>query len=148
MELPIYSVEPKLARILFGTAAKLLILWVLFYCGILINAKLLALELRLGIQLIVGLLLLLLFAGQLGLTAAKARAWRYDFYSNRVEFAGSRLHSLLYSNAGQPVLRRGLLDLLAGTGTIVLTKKFKLIGIENYAELQNWLSSFLRAGGR
>jgi cytochrome c-type biogenesis protein CcmH/NrfG len=97
--------------------------WVNFY---LLNA-----EFPVWITIALVVILAILLIMQLMITRSRSNRYHYDFFSNRVEFYGQRLKSVLFSDVEQMRLNRSFFDRLSGTGTLVLSKDFKIENIKN-----------------
>lgn len=145
MELAQYSVKPNIFSILLPQFFKLAGLCAAFYFGVWVNFFILRREFPLWITAALVFALAALLAVQLLITKARAGRWHYDFFSNRVEFYGEKLKSILYSNVQQVKVSRTIFDNIAGTGTIVLSKDFKISNIPNYAEIQNYLNQLVQS---
>jgi len=144
MELPQYSVKPSVSRILFPQFFKLAALCALFYGGVWINFFLLRQNFPLWITMALVIILAILFVVQLQLTKAQANKYHYDFFSNRVEFYGDKLKSAMFSNVQEIKTSRNFFDSISGTGTIILSKDFRISNVSNYAEIQNYLNQLIQ----
>jgi len=145
MEVAQYSVKPSVAGILLPQFFKLAALCACFYGGVWINFFILGKEIPFWIALLVVSVLAALFVAQLLITKSRAGKYHYDFFSNRVEFYGSRMASILYSDVEGVKISRSVFDRISGTGTIVLSKNFKISTISNYQEIQNYLNQIVQS---
>ena len=144
MELPQYSVQPGIGRILIQQFFKLIILCALFYGGVWVNFFLLGADFPLWITITVIAILAVLLVAQMFITKFRAGKYHYDFFQNRVEFYGEKLKSVLFSNVRSVKTSRNIFDILAGTATIALSKDFKISGLKNYLEIQNYLNQLIQ----
>ncbi len=144
MEVAQYSVKPSVSSFLLPQFFKLIGLCAAFYGGIWINFYLLGSQLPLWITILVIIALAGLLTAQLFITKKRANKWHYDFFSNRVEFYGNKLKSILYSNVQYVKVKRSLFERLTGTGTIALSKGFKISHVRNYEEIKNYLNQLIQ----
>ena len=75
------------------------------------------------------------------LARAGAKKHYYEFYPNRIEHYGRRVQSILYSDVKGVKLKRNIFDNLTGTGTIILSHKFKMKNIKNFKEMQDYINN-------
>lgn len=146
-EIPQYAIKPKLIRLLIPQFLKLVVLCGLFYLGILLNLYLLQIDAPSWLNLVVIGMLVLLLIIQILITHKKAQDWRYEFYSNRLDYFGDRMNSLLYSNIFDIKIKRNFFDLLSGTATIALSKDFKINYVGNYEEVARYCQGLAQAYG-
>lgn len=144
MEQPQYSLKPSISSILLGQIVKLVVLCALFYGGIYMNFKIIEKEVPLWITGLVVIILLALIILQIILTKTKATKHHYDFFSNRIEFFGKKVKSILYQNIAEVKLKRSIFDTISGTGSLILSKDFKITNITNYTEVQNYLNQLIQ----
>lgn len=144
MELPQYSTKPSIKRLLIPQFLRLIVLCALFYFGVWINLKLLKMEVPLWFDILVIAFLLVLAIVQVLITRKKAENWRYEFYSNRIEYFGDRLSSVVYSDIPSIAVKRNIFDLLANTATLVLGK-FRMRHLSNYEEISKYINSLVEA---
>lgn len=145
MEIAQYSVKPSVRRIVIPQILKLAGLCALFYLGVWANLWLLGYEMPSWIGIVVISVLVLLAVVQVLITNKKAQDWRYSFYSNRIEYEGDRIVSVLFSEVEDVKVKRNVFDLFAGTATIVLSKKFKLKSIPNYKPVADYAYKLTQA---
>jgi len=143
MELAQYSVKPNVGRIVFPQFFRLIFLCAVFYGGVWVNFFLLGRALPLWITAGLIAVLIILMIAQLLITKSRANRYHYDFFSNRIEFYGDKLKSILFSEVQQVKLSRNIFDNLSGTGTIILSKNFKISAVKNYSEIQNYLNQLI-----
>jgi len=144
MELPQYSVKPSVSRTLFPQFFKLAALWVAFYFGVWINFFLLQMDFPLWLTILLITILIILFFAQLAITKSKVDKYHYDFFSNRVEFYGEKLKSIMYSDIEEIKTSKNIFDSIFGTGTVILSKNFKITNVKNYIEIQNYLNQLIQ----
>jgi len=142
MEVPEYIIKPSLKRLLVPQFLRLILLCALFYLGVFINLKLLDKKVPLWFDIALITFLLLLAIAQIFITKKKASNWRYEFYSNRIEYFGDRLSSVLYSDIPEIKLKRNVFDLISNTSTIVLGK-FKMNYVSNYDEIAKYINNII-----
>jgi hypothetical protein len=145
MEVAQYSIKPNVASILIPQFFRLIALCALFYAGVWVNFYLLGRYMSPLITLGVIAVLIILLIAQLLITKSRAGKHHYDFFSNRVEFYGDKLKSILYSDIQQVTLRRSVFDNFSGTGTIILSKNFRISNIRDYAEIQKYLNQLIQS---
>ncbi len=144
MELPQYTIRPAIRRLLVPQFLKLIALCALFYFGVWINLKLLERQVPIWFDIAVIAFLLILAIAQAFITRKRAENWRYEFYSNRIEYFGDRLSSVLYSDIPSIVVKRNVFDLLANTATLALGK-FRIRYLTNYEEISKYINSLVEA---
>lgn len=144
MEVAQYSIKPNVSSILVPQFFKLIFLCAVFYGGVWINFFLLKKDMPLWIAAGVIVVLILLMIAQIMITKARTGKYHYDFFSNRVEFYGDKLKSVLYSDIQQVKLSRTIFDSFSGTGTLILSKNFKISNIKDYGEIQNYLNQLVQ----
>lgn len=147
MEVAQYSVKPSIASILLPQFFKLIALCAVFYGGVWVNFFLLGKKLPLWINILVIFLLIALLGGQLFITKRRAGDFRYEFFPNRIEFYGKKLQSILYSEIQQIEVKQSFFDLLTGTGSVVLSKDFKISNISNYEEVKDYIQRLVKNFG-
>ncbi len=145
MELSQYSIKPSVGSILVPQFFKLIVLCAIFYGGVWLNFFLLKMAMPLWIAGGVIAALIVLMIAQLLITKSRAGKYHYDFFSNRIEFYGEKLKSILYSEIPQVRLSRTIFDSFSGTGTIVLSKNFKIANVRDYSQIQNYLNQLIQS---
>ncbi len=145
MEIAQYSVKPSIKRIVIPQILRLVVLCALFYGAFWVNIWLLAFEMPswLGIAVIAALVVLAVI--QVIITRKKAQDWRYSFYQNRIEYAGDRISSALFSEVEEIKIKRNIFDLFANTATVSLNKKFKLKNIPDYKPVADYAYKLVQA---
>ncbi len=140
-EQPLYVVYQDSKRVLIPKAVQLIILGGLFYFGLMLNLYLLRVEDAKLINLfaIVGITVLIIL--QLLLISRKIKTEGYVFYSNRVEFGKK---SVFYGNIRNIYFKRGLLDKMFGTGTIVLHPYMDIKKIKNSNQIYFYVQKLVR----
>ncbi len=144
MEIAQYSVKPSITSIILPQFFKLIALCAVFYGGVWINFFLLDKKIPSWANITVIFLLLALLGGQLFITKKRAGKYHYDFFTNRIEFYGKKLQSILYSDIQQIIVKRSIFDIITGTGSVVLSKDFKISNISNYEEVKNYVQKLVR----
>jgi len=144
MELPQYSAKPSVSRILFPQFFKLAALCLLFYFGVWVNFFLIGADFPFWITVLLAAVLVVLFFAQLAITKSRANRYHYDFFSNRIEFYGDRLKSIMFSDIEEIKLSRNVFDSISGTGTVIIAKSFKISDVSNYLEIQNYLNQLIQ----
>jgi hypothetical protein len=89
--------------------------------------------------------LVLLAVVQILITHKKAQDWRYSFYSNRIDYEGDKISSVVFSEVGDVKIKRNVFDLFAGTATLILSKKFKLRNIPDYKPVADYAYKLVQA---
>lgn len=138
MEIAQYSVKPSVRRIVIPQILRLVGLCTLFYFGVWVNLWLLSYEMPSWLGIVVVAVLVLLAVVQVLITHKKAQDWRYSFYSNRIEYEGDKISSVVFSEVEDVKIKRNVFDLFAGTATIILSKKFKLRNIPDYKPVADY----------
>lgn len=144
METPQYTLYINKTPILVQHFFQLLILSIFFYFGAVINMSLLNMKISLTIKLSIIFFLSFLTLLQMLITYSKTKKYRYNFYDNRIEFIGKKVESLPYSDIEYIKVKRNIFDIIAGTGTIVLSKKFKIRYVNDYTNIQQYIENWVR----
>lgn len=145
MEIAQYSVSPSVRRIVIPQILKLTGLCALFYFGIWVNLWLLAYDMPSLLGIIVIAALVILSVVQVLITHKKAQDWKYSFYSNRIDYEGDRISSMVFSDVEEVKVKRNVFDVFANTATIVLNKRFKLKSISNYKQVADYIYKLTQA---
>ncbi len=145
MELAQYTVKPSLTRLLVPQFFKLIALCGMFYGGIIINLNLLGTSMPLIGDVLTIMVLLLLLIAQIFITKKKSANFEYQFFSNRIDYFGERLNSVLYSSVENVDVKRNIFDYFSGTATIALTKDFKLNYVSNYGEVADYIRKLVQS---
>lgn len=145
MEIAQYSVKPSVKRIVIPQIFRLIGLCALFYFGVWANLLLLGYEMPSFVGIIMASVLVVLSIIQVLITHKKAQDWQYSFYQNRVEYAGDKIMSVLFSEVGGVKIKRNIFDLFANTATISLNKRFKLKDISNYKQTADYIYKLVQA---
>jgi hypothetical protein len=134
---PIYQLAKKKSRILIPHFVTLILLSIIFYLGILLNLSLLKLkgstESTLKTYVLLGIFLLV-FLGMI-ITFAKSKH-PYAFYQDKIVLHKKK--QILFTSINEISTKRGILDKIFGTYTLILSHDIKLqyistsINIENY----------------
>jgi hypothetical protein len=145
MEVPQYTLRPNTSRMVMPWIFKLLGLAVLFYGGIYFNVKY-ALKMSIPplINVVIMVFIIILVVTQLILYKVKYGHYKYEFYTNRVDFEGKDHKTFLYGNFEQATLKQNIFDKVFNTGLIKLDKKFVIGPISNVTQIKNYLEQLVR----
>lgn len=130
MENPQYTARTDIRRLLIAQFLKVVGLCVLFYTGIVINLKLLDIEVSSLLNILIVVIVIGLLAAQLVLTYSNSLKRQYLFYTDRIEYAGKKPKTIYFKDVTDISSKRDFLDKVIGTGTIVLEPGFKISSID------------------
>ncbi len=139
----LYKLAQKKSRVLIPHFLSLIILSVLFYVGILINLSLLKLK---GSQestvttVALFVIILLVFLGTL-LKYTKVKR-NYLFLAHKIII--SKKKSVVYNNIISLTKKRGILDKIFGTYTLLLTHDAKLANIPISIDIENYVNQLVQ----
>lgn len=145
MEVPQYTLRPNTNRMVMPWIFKLLGLAILFYGGIFFNVKYaLKMSIPLFVNVLIVIFLIILIATQLILYRVRFGHFKYEFYTNRVDYNGKDHKTFLYGNFESAQLKQNPFDKIFGTGSIQLSKKFLIGPISNITQIKTYLEQLVR----
>jgi hypothetical protein len=124
---------------------KLLGLSVLFYAGIYFNVKYaLKTEIPSYVNLLIFVFLIVLIGAQAFIYHIKFGKYKFMFFTNRIEFAGKKPKTFLFSDFQSAELKQGLFDKMFNTGSIRLSKTFDIGPISNVSQIKSYLEQLVQ----
>jgi len=151
MPQPLYSTKPNLKRVLIPDTLKTLILCLVFYFAIKINIDLFV-KYRLIkflvpdlVYTVIAVVLVLLFIIQILNNYRKHGLAHYVFYPAYLEFGGKKVQYLQYNQIPNIVLKHNFIDKIFKTGTIFISKQFKIESVKNAEQIKDYLSKLITA---
>lgn|SRR3989338_7550580 len=144
METPQYTINPSAKAISLAQFFQVLLLCLFFYAGIFVNLSILNVKVPFWANILIALFLFFLLLAQTMITVSRAKKYHYDFYEGRIEFYGKKLESVLYQEIETVKVSRNIFDLLSGTGTIILSRKFRIRYVGNYREIQEYINNIVQ----
>ncbi|MBU0461281.1 MAG: hypothetical protein KJ574_01705 [Nanoarchaeota archaeon] len=141
MEVPQYSIKPNVNRLVALKIIQLIILAVLFYIALWLNLQLgFNLEIPFMVNILVIVVLVVAVVIELIKFHVVYAQYNYLFYTNRVIFQKKdKLYTFYFKDFEKSELKSNLLDKIMGTGTIVLSKKFKIGPINKPSKVYEYL---------
>lgn len=128
MEVPQYSVKPNIRRILASKLMILIVLSAVFYALLWFNLRLgFNIDMPLIVNLLVVVVIIIAMIIELIRFHVSYSQYEYLFYTNRVIFKKKdKLINFFYKDYMKSKLSKNPLDAIMKTGSIVLSKKFKI----------------------
>lgn len=144
MELPQYTLHHTIKRMVIPRLAMLLVLAPAFYLGIWINARLLNIDIPGIVAVLIIIVLIVMVAVQSILNYISFQKFKYLFYTNRVEYEGSKPQTFLYTEFSEAKLKQNLFDKMFNTGSIELSKSFAIGPISNVTQIKTYLEQLVQ----
>lgn len=145
MELPQYTLKPSTNRMVVPWIFKLLGLSILFYAGIYFNVKYaLKTEIPSYVNILIFVFLIVLIGAQAFIYHIKFGKYKYNFYTNRIEYAGKKPKTFLFSDFQSADLKQGMFDKMFNTGSIRLSKTFDIGPISNVTRIKSYLEQLVQ----
>ncbi|MBW2966965.1 hypothetical protein KY362_00615 [Candidatus Woesearchaeota archaeon] len=138
MELPQYMLKPNINRMVVPSAFQLFGLALLFYAGVYFLTMSMGLNVPGYINLFIIAFLVVLIVAQLFLYHMKFGKYKYEFYTNRIEFSGKKPATFMFTDFQQAELKQNLFDKMFNTGSIKLGKDFKIGPITNPERVKSY----------
>ena len=140
-EQALYTTTPSPKSVLVPKFFQMILLCLLFYLGIVINLNLLRVddETAFLVKIITIVLLVLLAIIQMILYATKLE--KYVFYQDRIVKGKDVAY---YRDMATISVKKGFLDKLFNTGTIVVSQGFELKHLSNYMQVYNYLLQLIQ----
>ncbi len=138
---PIYRIKPSHSRFILVELSKLVALGSLLYFSAYLNLYLLGIEMQIQHHLILAAAVLILLAVEIVLGTKKENSTFYDFYQDRIMMYTPKMaKKIMYAEISGPRIQKNIFDLIAKSGTIVLSKDFKIKGIDNFEEVMEYVA--------
>lgn len=121
--------NPK--RLLFAKIIWLTILIIIFYIELLVNMHLLNGQFPLMINYLVIVILVILFVLEILIAHIKAKRYSLDVRNSGFDLHTNKHHVIQYAEIHSLDFERTGLDRIFGTGTLIINKRLRIIGLNN-----------------
>jgi len=123
----------------------LLLLSAFFYVGVFFNAKIIFnITIPLAINLLISLTLLVLIVIQIILYNVRFGKYKFLFYTNRIEFEAKKTHTFYFNDYKDLKVKQNIFDKMFNTGTLILTKKFRIGPVKNSIQMKDYLLRLIK----
>ncbi|MFC1728169.1 hypothetical protein ACFLZ7_01745 [Nanoarchaeota archaeon] len=143
-EAPLYVLKPDKARIVIPNGLKLILLAIVFYVGVLINIKLLSLNIPDYINLLIIIVLVILVLLESILSFVRLSKIQYLFYPNRLEVKGTKQQYVMFTNVPVVKFDQNFFDKLFDTGSVTFGA-YKMKAIPNVQQNVDYLEKLIQS---
>ncbi len=148
MELPQYTLKPHINSMLAPWIMKLLGLSILFYGGIFAVVKVGMLSgidsIPPTINLFIVAVLITAVASQVVIYHVKFGKYRYLFFTDRIEYQAKKTITFRFLDFQEATLKQGAFNKMFNTGTLVLSKDFKVGPIPDAKQMKGYLEQLVK----
>lgn len=144
MELPQYTLKPHNNRMVVPWIFGLLMLSILFYFGIYFNVKFaLQSDVPPSINMFIMAFCIVIVVFQLVRYHIQFAKYQYLFYADRIEFQGKKTKVFMLKDTEEITVKKNIFDNMFKTGSIKLSKKFKVGPIINTSQMQAYIQKLV-----
>ena len=140
-----YIIKKDIIRKELPKIIELILLGGLFYLGIIINLKLLQMQVPKEINSLFLVIMIVLIIMQTAITYLKNSKIKYVFYPSKIEkIDGKNNSTLYYQQITNISLRRSLIDKIFKTGDIILEPGMNLSDLKNPQRIYVYIKQLIR----
>lgn len=148
VELPQYTLKPHINSMLAPWILKLLGLSIVLYAGVFLNIRLGMISgvdrIPPAINLFIFALLIVLVVSQVVIYHVKFANYKYLFFTDRIEFKGKKSVTFRLFDFTEAQLKQGVFDKMFNTGTLIISKDFRIGPIPNASQVKGYLEQLVK----
>ena len=144
MEVPNYSTQPNLTRILLPRIFSLLILSALLYFGVRVNFIVFNKEFPSMINYIVIAIILILIIADIFLTGSKNKNNKIYFFNDRIEIRGKEQSTIPLAAITNADVKKNVFDILLKTGDVFLSTGQTLKNLSYPERIKQYILQLVR----
>jgi hypothetical protein len=144
MEVPTYSTQPNLTRVLLPRIFSLLILSALLYFGVRVNFIVFNKEFPSMINYIVIAIILILIIADIFLTGSKNKNNKIYFFNDRIEIRGKEQSTIPLAAITNADVKKNVFDILLKTGDVFLSTGQTLKNLSYPERIKQYILQLVR----